>query len=134
AGGHDDVADVGQVLDPPAGAHDVTLAVALDVVGPAADIVGLDGAGDLAEREPVSDQSRRVRLDPILLDVAADRVGAGNAGAGLHLRADDPILDRAQIHDPLQVRGEVVAIFPSAPGGGFACASVRRSGAGWRAK
>ena len=39
------------------------------------------------------DQARRIGLHLVLLDVAADGVGAGHARHGLHLRPDDPVLD-----------------------------------------
>ena len=61
AGGDDDVADFGQRLDPAAGAHHIALAEALDVVGAAARIVGLDRAHQLADGQAVSDELRRRR-------------------------------------------------------------------------
>ena len=41
--------------------------------------------------------------------MAADRIDAGDARYAFHLRRDDPILDRAQIGDPLGLRLEQVA-------------------------
>ena len=59
----------------------------------------------------MGDQARRIGLHLVLLDVAADGIGASNAGDGLHLRSDNPILDRAQIHGALEVIGEALAFW-----------------------
>jgi len=75
--------------------------VTLDVIRPAADIVGLDRLDDLGEGQAIGDQAGRVGLHQILLDVAADGVGAGDTRHALHLRPDDPVLDRAQIDGAL---------------------------------
>ncbi len=105
----DSVLDVRQALDAAAGAHDVAFAVSLDIIRAPADIVGFDRFYDLAERNPIGDQACRIGLHLVLLDVAADGIGAGHTGHGLHLRPDDPILDRAQIDGALELVGEALA-------------------------
>src|SRR5882672_2001164 len=102
SGSDDDLADLRQPLHAATGPHHVALAVAFDVVRAAADVVGFDRIGDLTERNSVPDQPGRVRLDEILLDIAADGVGAGHTWDRLHLRAYDPVLHGAQIDDTLQ--------------------------------
>jgi hypothetical protein len=110
AGGDADVTDLVKALDPAGGAHNVAFAVALDVIGAAARIVGFDRIDDLAESNAIADETSRIGLDPVLLDIAADGVGAGNAGDGLHLWPYDPVLDRAQIDEALQIVGEALAL------------------------
>ncbi|MGY4501905.1 hypothetical protein ACVWYH_005862 [Bradyrhizobium sp. GM24.11] len=101
--GHHDLLDVLKILDTAGGPDHVALAVLLDVVRPAADVVGLDGGDDLLEGQPVADQLCGVGLHLELLDEAPDGVRAGDAGNGLHLRADDPVLHRAQVNGALEV-------------------------------
>ncbi|MCW0466807.1 hypothetical protein NB705_003880 [Xanthomonas sacchari] len=55
-------------------------------------------------------QSGGVRMHPVFLDVAADRVDAGQAGAGAHLRRDDPVLHGAQIGGALLRRAQQFAV------------------------
>ena len=106
----DDVADLLQRLDPAAGAHHVALTEPLDIIGPAACIVGLDRADQLVHRQAVADELRRVGLHLILLDVAADGVGARDPTHGLQLRPDDPVLYGAQIDETRQVVGEALPL------------------------
>src|SRR5215212_7484846 len=106
---NDDLADLGHGLDPPSGAHDDALAVSFDVVGASTDIVGLNSAHDVAERQTVADQLRWVRLNLILLHVPTDRVGSGYARNAFHLRTDDPVLHRAQVDGALKLIGQALA-------------------------
>ena len=91
---NDDVLDLAEVLDPPAHADHVAFAVALDVVGTPADIVGFNRADDLAEREPIGDKTHRIGVYMVLLHIAADCVGTCDPWHGPHLRSDDPVLNR----------------------------------------
>src|SRR3546814_17921200 len=45
----------------------------------------------------------------VLLYIATDRIDAGDAQNSLHLRSDDPILDRPQVGDPLGLRLEQIS-------------------------
>src|SRR3546814_11904483 len=45
----------------------------------------------------------------VLLYIATDRIDAGYAHNSLHLRIDDPILDRPQVGDPLGLRLEQIS-------------------------
>ena len=97
AGRDDDGADFLDVLQTPAGAHHDAFAVAFDIACAAADIVGLDRLGHVGEGQAERDQLRGVGIDLVLLEIAADRIHAGDAGHHLDLRLDDPVLHRAQI-------------------------------------
>ena len=57
AGGDDDLADLLHVLDPPGGAHDIPLAVALDIARAAAGVVALQRLDDVAERQAERDRA-----------------------------------------------------------------------------
>ena len=103
AGDDRHVCDIGKLLQTPAGANRDAFAVAVDGARASADIVGLDGAHDIAERQTERDEFRRVRLHLILLDVSADGIDAGNAGNGLDLWANDPVLHRSQIGAALDI-------------------------------
>ncbi len=94
-GGDDDLTDLGDILDAASGPHHIVLAVALDIVRAAAGIVGLHRLDDVGERDAIGDRLGRIRRDLILLDVAADRIGAGDTRHRPHLRADNPVLHRA---------------------------------------
>jgi hypothetical protein len=109
-GRDDNVGDVVHVLDAAGRADDVTFAVLLDVIGAAADVVGLDRRDHLSEREAVADQLRRIGLDLKLLDEAADRICTRDAGHGLHLGPYDPILHRAQIDRAPEIVGQTLAL------------------------
>ena len=98
------------VLDAAGGAHDVRLAVVLDVAGAGADVVALERLDHVVERQAVADELHRVGLHVILLHVAADRVDAGDALHALELRADDPVLHRAQVRGALDVVREPLAL------------------------
>ena len=102
-GGDDDLADLGDILDAAGGSHDIILAVALDIVRAAAGIVGLHRLDDVGERDAIGDRLGRIRRDLILLDVTADGVGAGDTCYHPHLRADDPVLDRAQVDRAFEI-------------------------------
>ena len=108
-GGDDDLADLGDIFNAPGGPHDIILAVALDVIRAAAGIVGLYRLDDVGERDAIGDRLGRIRRDLVLLDIAADGVGAGDTRHRPHLWADDPVLDRAQIDRAL----EIVAQMPT---------------------
>src|SRR5262249_15810897 len=109
AGGDDDVSDLGAAFDATGGADYVAFAVALNVVGTAADIVCFDRLHDRLERQPVGGKPHRVRLDLELLDEAADSVGAGDPRHAAHLRSNDPVLNRAEIDRALKVVGQALA-------------------------
>src|SRR6185436_696274 len=51
-----------------------------------------------------------VGTDLVLLAVAADRVDAGDSRHADELRADDPLLDRAQVGLALDVRPQALAL------------------------
>ena len=68
----DHLTDIGQRFKPPAGANRYALTVTFDDVGTAADIVGFYGLYDVAKRKSEGDQLGRIRVDVVLLDVAAD--------------------------------------------------------------
>ena len=108
-GGDDDLADLGDILDAPSGPHDIILAVALDIVRAAAGIVGLHRLDDVGERDAIGDRLGRIRRDLILLDIAADGVGAGDTRHRPHLRADNPVLHRAQIDRALEIVAQMAA-------------------------
>ena len=95
-------------LDAAVDAHDVALAVVLDVAGAAADVVRLERLDDVARTSGRADELRRVGLDVVLLHVAADRIDAGDALHALELRADDPVLHRAQIGGALELVREAL--------------------------
>ncbi len=104
-----DIADLGKLFDPAGGAHHVALAEALDVIGAARRIIGFDRRNELRDRKTEAGELHRIGLDPVLLDVAADGVGAGDTRDALHLRADDPVLDGAQVDEPGEIVGEAFA-------------------------
>ena len=108
-GGDDDLADLGDILDAAGGPHDIILAVALDIVRAAAGIVGLHRLDDVGERDAIGDRLGRIRRDLILLDIAADRIGAGDTRHRPHLRANNPVLHRAQIDRALEIVAQMAA-------------------------
>ncbi len=108
AGGHDHVADLLHALQASGRAHHIALAVALDIAGAAADVVGLDRIGHVLKRQPKPDQLRRIGLNVILLHVAADRVDAGHVRHAFELWADDPVLHGTQVSRPQEIVGEAL--------------------------
>ena len=110
ARGDHDVADLVHVLEAPGGAHDVALAVALEIAGAAVDVVALQRLGDVGKGQAEADELRRVGLDVVLLLEAADHVDAGDARHGLELRADDPVLDGSQVGSALDLRLEALPL------------------------
>src|SRR5262249_55523910 len=110
AGGDDDRAELLDIFEASAGAHHDAFAVALDVAGAAADIVGFNGLGDIGEGQAERDQFRRFGIDLVLFEVAADRVHAGDARHHLDLRPDDPVLHSAQIGVLLNVAIEPLSV------------------------
>ena len=108
-GGDDDLTDLGDILDAAGGPHHIILAVAFDVIRTAAGIVGLHRPDDVGERDAIGDRFGRIRRDLILLDIAADGIGAGDTRHRPHLRADDPVLDRAQIDRALEIIAQMAA-------------------------
>src|SRR5262249_45156879 len=97
-------------LDAPGRADDVLLAVVLDVAGAGAQVVALEGVEQVPEGEPVGDESGRIGTHVILLDVAADRVDPGDAGNGLELWPDDPVLHGAEVAGELDGGREPLAL------------------------
>ena len=57
---------------------------------------------DGAERQVVGAQPVRIDVDLVLLDIAADRGDLGDAGDGVELVADEPVLERAQLAQRLR--------------------------------
>ena len=80
------------------------------IAGAAADVVALQRLDHVVEGQAERDQLRRVGLDVVLLDVAADRIDAGDARHALELRPDDPVLHRAQIGGALDLAVEPLAL------------------------
>ena len=64
----------------------------------------------MTEGKPIGNQARRVGLHLVLLDVAADGIGAGHTGHRLHLRPDDPVLNGTQVHGPPEVIRQTLAV------------------------
>ena len=93
----DDVADLLDVGDLAGRAHQILLAVALDIAGADIGVVGGERRHDVAEGQLVGHQPRRIGQHVELLLEAADRVDLDDAGHGAKLRLDDPVLDGAQI-------------------------------------
>ncbi len=106
----DDLADFVDIFDPPARPHDDALAIALDIIGAAAHIIGLDRGDDILEGKAIADQLGRIRLHLVLLHISADRVGASQALHALHLRTNDPILNGAEVDDALELIAETLAL------------------------
>src|SRR5262249_29901226 len=121
AGGDDDSSQLFDIHQAAAGAHHDAFAVALDVARAPADVVGINRPGDIREGKAKREQFRSVRIDLVLLEIAADRVHAGNTRHHLDLRLDDPVLDSPQIrvlldlafeHLPFHREEAAVALHP----------------------
>jgi hypothetical protein len=95
------IANVLEIFEPSTGAHGNPFTVALDDAGATADVIGFNRASDVAEGQAQGDQLRGIRLNLVLLDVAADGIDAGHAHDALDLRPDHPILHGAQIRGAL---------------------------------
>ena len=93
----DDFADVVEVFEAPAAAHDQPFAITFDIAGAAADVVFCNRAGEIIKGKAQRRQLRGVWLNMIFLDEAAQRVDAGDARHGAQLRTNDPVLHGAQI-------------------------------------
>src|SRR5437867_3208499 len=93
----DDLLYVVDRLDVSPSPHHVLRAVELDE--PSADFVvrAPDRFHDLVKREAIGEQRRRLDLDLVLLDEAADRGDFGHAGNGFQPVAKIPILEGAEI-------------------------------------
>src|SRR4029450_4999490 len=92
-----DLADLRDVEDLPGRANEILLARVLDVARPDVLVVAGECREDVAEGEPVGDESLRIGSDVELLLVAADGVDVGGARDGAELRADGPVRHRAQV-------------------------------------
>ena len=102
----DDAGDLLLVGDAAVGPHDIGFALVFDVPGAGADVVAFQRFNDVLERQPVGHELHRVRLHVILLDIPANGIDARHSLDVLELRADDPILHRAQVGGPLQGVGQ----------------------------
>ena len=93
----DDALDVVDRLHVAAAAHHVLGAGELEQ--PPADLVVAlaDRVDHVGERDVVGEQPVRVDVDLVLLDEAADRRHLGDAGHGLQLVAQVPVLQAAQL-------------------------------------
>ncbi|MBB5053535.1 hypothetical protein HNQ36_003535 [Afipia massiliensis] len=96
-----DLLDVGDLSGR---AHQILLAVALDIAGADIGVIGSKRGHDVAKAELVGHQLCRIGEHMKLLLEAADGVDFDHARSVSQLRFDDPILNRAQIG-----RGELLA-------------------------
>ena len=104
-------------VDAGVGAHQIGFARALDIVRANREIGLLQALAQVFVGDAIGGELHRVRLDHILLHVAAQGIHVGHAGHGPQLRAHDPVLHGAQIGDlrdlvdqPFSVVGEEAAI------------------------
>ena len=99
-GGFDD--DVFDVLDRRGQthrAHDVFLGVLFNELRADVEIVGFDLFDDVVQRHSVAQQGVGVDHHVELFFKAADAQNLGDAGHGLQVELDQPILDRAQLFE-----------------------------------
>ena len=122
----DDVADLADAAHLPRRAHQVLLAVALDVACADVGVVRHQGRHDVAEGESVGDQPRRIGQHMELPLVAADRVDLDDAGHGAKLRLDDPVLDGAQVGRAVGLAGRLPGVGPGLDGVHVDLAQARR--------
>ena len=85
------------ISDLPRHAHELLLAVGLDVAGADIQVVRFEGLHQIAQRHAKREEARRIGRHLILLGVAADAVDLGNTWHLTQLRTDDPVLNAAQI-------------------------------------
>ena len=97
AAGQHDVADLLQIGDLPGDTHQELLAVAFDVAGTDVLVVGFHRLRDIFQREAQRAQACRIRGDVHLALEATDGVDLGHARHVAQLRADHPVLQRAQV-------------------------------------
>ena len=91
------------------GPHNIGFALVFDIPGTGADVIAFQRLNDLLEREPIGHELHGVGLHVILLDVAPNGVNACHPLDVLELRADNPILHRAQVGSPLQGVGQALS-------------------------
>ena len=95
AAAKDNVTDVLCVFEAPIGADCVGLAFLLDIASTNTRVVLLQCLDYVVKREGKREELLRIRLDLILLLVAADRIDIGDTSDTLDLRPNDPVLYRA---------------------------------------
>ncbi len=95
--GQHDLAQLFHARDLARRADQVLRSIALDIAGADVLVVPCHGGHDVAEREIVGHEPLRIGCDHVGLLVAADRVDLDDARRVAQLRADDPVLCRAQI-------------------------------------
>ena len=91
-GADDDLLDVVDRCDQPDAAHDQPGAVRLEDVAADIQVAVAHGGHDGAERQVVGAKPIGIDVDLVLLDVAADGRDFGDAGHGVELIADEPVL------------------------------------------
>ena len=96
AGGHDDLLDIGDVVDEAEPPHDVLEPAPLEHLAAHVVVRHLHGLDHVADRQAISREAIRVHVDLVLPDETSDRSNLGDAGDGVQLVAHVPVLDRAQ--------------------------------------
>ena len=116
-GGHDRVLNILDRLQPRVGADEETFPGAAHIVGASRHIRPLQGVCQFGNRQTIGGKRVQLGLDQILFHITAVGIDAGNAQNIAHLRANDPILHRAQIgglgqfgRQPLALGRQIAAV------------------------
>jgi hypothetical protein len=94
---NDDVLDVVDGLDQADAANNRPGAVRLDDVSADIGIALTDGAENVAERKAETSQTAGIDVDLVLLDRSADGRHFRDAGHGVELIPDEPVLEAPQV-------------------------------------
>ena len=101
----DDSFEIGDAGGETHRSHHKLLGVALDELGADVEVVGANRVQDLRQGDVVSQQSVRLHHDLELFLPAADPEDLGDAGHGLEVELDQPVLDRAQLLERVRSGG-----------------------------
>jgi len=109
AGGHRRLRQVVGGQRQAVGTYHQALAGTLHETGTGLHVGTLQGSDQVGQAEAVRGQLGAVRMHAVLLDVAANRIDAGQPRTGTHLRRDDPVLHGAQVGRAFIRRAQQVA-------------------------